>query len=181
MQRVYAIHPAKFNEPYALATQFTPELLDLFDRHAELIVPTHVIHHEWPRRMDCLRAALTYAIDHPSVTPYYGLALYIGGRDATEARWCLHAWCVEPEGIVIDSSMSPYLVAAYGLKFGNEVYRALPKRPGAKTAAAATELPDVLRREYYTASTDGRSRATIAERESVDGQIESPSNPAILR
>jgi hypothetical protein len=154
MQRVYAIHPAVFNEPYVMAAQFTPELLDLFDRHAELIVPTHVIHFPWNRKMECLRAALTYAIDHTNATPWYGLACYIGGRDATERRWCLHAWCVEPDGTVIDSSCSPYLVAAYGLRFGAEVYHALPRRPGAKSAAAApaTELPDVLRREYYNAS-----------------------------
>jgi hypothetical protein len=152
-------------------------LLDLFERHAELIVPTHVIHHEWPRRMDCLRAALTYAIDHPRVMPYYGLACYIGGRDATERRWCLHAWCVEPDGTVIDSSCSPYLVAAYGVKLGFDVWSSLPKN----TSTPTTDLPACLQRRYYTASTDGESLATIAERESVEGQIESPSNPAILR
>jgi hypothetical protein len=33
--------PAPFNDGFVLAGQFMPELLDLFDKHMETIVPGH--------------------------------------------------------------------------------------------------------------------------------------------
>jgi hypothetical protein len=148
IQRIYAIYPAPFNDGFVLAGQFMPELLRLFDRHMETIVPGHVIHYPWKRKMHCLKAALTYAIDHPNAQGYLGFGLYIGGRDATEKRWCYHAVCMESDGTVIDSSLSPYLCLFVGVKLGLEVYQALPKRPGAKSLRVE-KLPPCLRTTVY--------------------------------
>jgi hypothetical protein len=148
LERVHAIYPAPFNDGFVLANQFTPELLDLFDRHMETIDPGHVVHVPGKRKMECVKHALSYALDHPTAQAYLGFGLYIGGRDATEKRWCYHALCVEADGTVIDSSFSPYLCLFVGVRFGLEVYQALPKRPGAK-GLTDDQLPAVLRTPAY--------------------------------
>lgn len=144
IERLHSIYPAQISEPYVLVDQMTPALLDLFERHGEIVPVDHVVHVPGKRRLQCMKAALTYAMEHPSATPFLGFGLYMGGRDATEKRWSYHAWCLEEDGTVIDSSFSPYLVAAYGLRYGREVYQALPR------SKPLDQVPSVLQRSFYS-------------------------------
>jgi len=132
---LYTIYPAPVDMLGDIEPFVTPALLDLLEKHSELIVATSVIHVPGKRKLQCIKSALTYALTNPTSVPYIGFAAYLGGLDATEVCWCFRSCCVEPDGTVIDSSFSPWLVAMYGVRFGREVFDAM-KRPG-----AAHELP----------------------------------------
>lgn len=142
--RLRSIYPADVDEPEVIAPHMTPDLLDLFDKHAEIVVPRHIEH--WPgrRKLQCMKNALEYAISHPTSQVYLGWGLYIGGR-GNEYRWAYHAIALEAGGLVIDSSFNPFLVMFVGVKFGAEVWAALPKN----TTTPTTDLPDVLRTPVY--------------------------------
>jgi hypothetical protein len=130
-------------QPHIVAAWFTPELFEFFQAHAEVIVPRHIVSVPWPRKLQCLTACLTYAMQHEEVQPYFGFGCYI--LPTGQVEWFLHALNLERDGTIIDSSQSPHLILFYGVKLGLETFSALPRKGQIKPA----DLPEILRRPAY--------------------------------
>ena len=77
-------------------------------------------------------------------TPFLGYG-YFTEANGSRRVW-LHNTNVESDGSFVDSAR-PLTERCFGIKWGAELYQAIPKRPGARMGAE--ELPPVLRTPAY--------------------------------
>jgi len=130
-----------------LIVWFTQPVLDLFEKYAEWI-PTDNRKSIFLKENTCVRTALAYACEHPEFVPYFGFGFY--REDDGSYAWWGHTIVFDPiTQTLFDPAKIPTL-AFVGVKFGRELWEAMPKNTANPTPT--DQLPDVLRTPRYTKS-----------------------------
>ena len=137
-QRLLEIHYGSFQDDAYLLPWITPAIAGLLLTHGEEMRAAQVVYGVG-RPLDCHRNALELATSHPRVLPWFGFSLCRG-------VWWIHSWVVDGDGVVIDSGPPTDPALYFGIKWGWELYRLIPKR-GA--AISADNLPAILTRRRY--------------------------------
>jgi hypothetical protein len=141
------IDPSPIGDADLLPVWLTPPLLDLLDRHGELIQIRGRRRVYLPGEPGtCIPTSLRYALEHPDAQPWLGFGLFVVRGENT--RWHLHALVLGSDGTIFCPSRNKRLHLLYAVKLGLEVYNALPKQPDAKSLRVE-ELPPCLRTTVY--------------------------------
>ena len=130
-QRLLTLHHGYFQDDTYLRAWCTPAISALLLARGTVLRPDKVVYGVGVP-MRCHENALSYATLHTTATAHFGFGLFKG-------LWWVHSFCVEGDGVMIDSSPEPCAVY-FGIEW-REVYPLIPKRGG---GVCVEELPPVL-------------------------------------
>lgn len=132
-QRLLTLHPGYFQDDAYLRSWCTPAISTRLLERGVVLRPERVVYRAGAP-MQCHENALTYATLHETATAYFGLGLYQG-------CWWVHSFCVEADGLLIDSSEPTTPALYFGVEW-REVYPLIQKKSG---AVCGEDLPPILR------------------------------------
>jgi hypothetical protein len=93
--RLLRLHPGYFQTDDYLVPWLSQPVLDLLDRHAVVMRPKNRVHLPG-EPLQCIRTALSYALEHPTTAqPYFGFALYLEADG--DHRWWIHNINIEAD------------------------------------------------------------------------------------
>lgn len=138
-QRLLRLSLGTFEPLEYLQPWMSRGILDLLLYKGTVMQPARVVYGVG-RPMDCHRNALEHATVNASTSAWFGFSLSRG-------VWWLHSWVMDEGGVVLDSGPPTTRALYFGVRWGNELYNAIPKRQGAMECG---DLPPVLKQSMFT-------------------------------